>query len=294
MKGIFCCSLTYILRLMHDHGWRCVRPQSDTRKVPADWQEKTWKFVLRLAYFVFVHEIPRALVINADHTGIMFTQIKGRTWITSDMAKAGDKSVSSFGDKPQFTLLASSSAAGDCLPHQVVVQGKGKRSLPKLGTYSISMAARNSKGYSTVCFLLSMAVATLANIASFCCTSNHWSDDVTSRAYIKDVAVPYFKKKIASLRAADPTSCKPFGTQICVVIVDCWWGWLDKAFIAWVKENYPVRPRLGLTRALTHALTPHPSPLTPHPSPLTSLRVRVRVSCSDLRSRVGHLVWLSY
>lgn len=34
-------------------------------------------------------------------------------------------------------------------------------------------------------------------------------------------------------------------------------------------------------------LTPHPHPLppTPHPSSL----VRVRVSCSDLRSRVGHL-----
>ena len=253
LQGVFCCGLHFIRGLMRDNGWRCVRPQSDTRKVPDDWQEKTWKMVLRLAYFVFVHEIPRALVINADHTGIMFAQIKGRTWITKEMAKAGDKSVSSFGDKRQFTLLASSSAAGDCLPHQVVIQGKGKRSLPKLGTYSISMASRNSKGNFSVCFVLSMAVAALANMASFCCTSNHWSDDVTSKAYVKDVAVPYFKKKIATLRAEDPKSCKPFGTQICVVIFDMWWGWLDRGFISWVKENYPVRacPCPG----------PHPRPL---------------------------------
>ena len=61
---------------MSERGWRNVRPQGDTRKLPKDWAILRWQMVLRLAYFVFIHEIPRALVINADHTGIMFTQVK--------------------------------------------------------------------------------------------------------------------------------------------------------------------------------------------------------------------------
>ena len=33
-------------------------------------------------------------------------------------------------------------------------------------------------------------------VASYATTDNHWSDDITSRAYVRDIAVPYFKKKI--------------------------------------------------------------------------------------------------
>lgn len=167
--------------------------------------------VLRVAYFVFVHEIPKALVINGDHTGILFTQIRGRTWITKQQAEAKDKNVAGQGDKRQFTLLASISAAGDALKNQVVVEGKGKGSLPKFAAnYLISIAGRNSpaikKGLKqiSVCFVLSSFVSSVANIASFCCTANHWSDDITSRAYIKDVVVPYFKNKITLLHQVAP------------------------------------------------------------------------------------------
>lgn len=74
-RGLFCCSLHYVRALMKERGWKCVRPQGDTRKLPDGWAMKRWQMVLRLAYFVFVHMIPKALVINADHTGIMFTQV---------------------------------------------------------------------------------------------------------------------------------------------------------------------------------------------------------------------------
>lgn len=74
-RGLFCCGIKFVRKIMKDRGWVNVRPQGDTRKLPVGWGEMRWAMVLRLAYFVFAHEIPRALVINADHTGIMFTQV---------------------------------------------------------------------------------------------------------------------------------------------------------------------------------------------------------------------------
>lgn len=239
-RGKFCCGLDFVRGLMKDRGWRNVRPQGDTRKLPTGWAALRAQMVLRLAYFVFVHEIPRDLVINADHTGIMFTQVKGRMWITKEQAEAKDKSVKGHGDKRQFTLLATTSASGETLPHQVVVEGKTSKALPDFGQkYKTSLDELNSKGFRAVCFVLLTTVASVCNIASFCCTSNHWSDNVTSRAYVKDVAVPYFRRKILALRADDPKACKPYGEQVCVLIVDCWWGWLDAAFKEWMKSKYP-------------------------------------------------------
>ena len=242
-KANFCCSIQFIRRLMKSNGWRNVKPQGDTRKLPSNWNDQRWRFVLRLAYLVFAHAIPQSLVVNADHTGIMFTPFKGSTWITSDMVAAKDKSVQGHGEKRQFTLLASTSAAGHMLNHQLVVQGRSLACLPAddAWKYDTCDSALNSKGSLSSCFSLRVRdmVSPLANISSCCCTSNHWSDDVTSRAYVTDVLVPYFKQKIAAIRAVDPNLCKPFGEQVCVLIVDCWWGWLDASFRDFVKRNYP-------------------------------------------------------
>ena len=254
LKGLFCCSVTYILRLMKGQGWRNVRPQGDTRKLPENWSVLRWDFVLRLAYLVFVHIIPAALVINADHTGIMFTQHKGTMWIDDQAAKLKDKSVKGHGDKRQFTLLATTSAAGDTLKDQVVVSGKTCASLPTWAdkvskqtcSYSTTFAESPGKAKDTknisVCFTmacLSCFVGVIGNVGSFCCTSNHWSDDVTSKAYVRDIADPYFKAKISELRASDPSACQEYGKQVCVLIVDCWWGWLCADFRNYVKQSYP-------------------------------------------------------
>jgi hypothetical protein len=257
-RGVFCCGLDYVRGLMKDHGWRNVRPQADTRKLPDGYQSKCWDFVLRLAYLVFVHLVPASLVVNADHTGVMFTQIKGNTWITAEQVKAKDKSVQGHGDKRQFTLLASTSAAGDTLKHQVVVEGKTAGSLPKFheAGYITRLHEQNTKGSWSICFVLRMAVAAVANIGSFCCTANHWSDNVTSKAYVTDIFVPYCRAKIEALRAVDPSLSKPFGEQICVLILDCWWGWLDKGFLAFIKEKYPWIRVLFVPAACTPVAQP--------------------------------------
>ena len=91
----------------------------------------------------------------------------------------------------------------------------------------------------SVCFILSCAVAAVANIGSFCTTDNHWADDVTSKALVKDIVVPFFRRKINQLRAVNESSCKAFGMQVCVLIVDVWYGWLDAGFKTWLSATYP-------------------------------------------------------
>ena len=203
---------------MRANGWRHVKPQGDTRKLPGNWRDQRWTFVLRLAYLVFVHAIPQSLVVNVDHTGIMFTPFKGKIWITKDMAANKDKSVQGHGEKKQFTLLASTSAAGHVLNHQVVVQGRSLACLPAgdAWKYETCMSALNSKGVASSCFLFCAngMASPPANIASCCCTSNHWSDDVTSKAYVTSILVPYYMQTIEAICAVDPTMCKQFGEQV--------------------------------------------------------------------------------
>ena len=116
------------------------------------------------------------------------------------------KSTWYHGEKRQFTVLTTTSAAGQMLPHQVVVKGKPAGSLPKFGKLKISLTGKNTNKVPklSVCFVLATLVQAVTNIASFCATYNHWSDNITSKAYVKDIVVPYFKAKIETMRAINP------------------------------------------------------------------------------------------
>ena len=247
-RGRFVCGIAFVRQIMKERGWRSVKPQGDTRKVPSNWEALCWQMVLRLAYFVFVHQIPKNLVVNADHTGIMYTQLKGKMWITKQQADAKDKSVRNHGDKRQFTLLASTAASGTTLPHQAVVAGTTSACLPKFPgtTYTATLVAKNKqaikageKGKVSACHVLKGAAPSVVNIGSFCATVNHWSDDITTRAYVSDILVPYYKSVIEAMHAADPDTCQPYGKQHCVLILDVWWGWLDADFKKWLTDTHP-------------------------------------------------------
>ena len=45
-RGVFSCSIMFIHSIIKSRGWRCVRPQGDTRKVPENWFALTWAMVL--------------------------------------------------------------------------------------------------------------------------------------------------------------------------------------------------------------------------------------------------------
>ena len=289
-RGIFSGSLGYVRRIMREKKWKCVKPSGNSRKVPGNATVLCWLMVLRVAFFVHMYAIPAALVVNADHTGMMFTQHKGRGWVPDG---TDDTKVQSFGDMRQFTLLAATAMTGMMLPHQIVFEGSTAGCLPKFcnvswvqssdlgaGTIpnpkagqkidgrmepdeiSVAFEGRcqmdNGKGAGkTVSSFVPRAKPTDRNgsahddashapgaviasgIGSACATHNHWSNYVTSMAYVKDIFVPYIKATIEELRCNDPSVCKPFGKQNAVLIVDVWWGWLDIAFRSWLKSEYP-------------------------------------------------------
>ena len=84
----------------------------------------------RCAYLVKIHNIPKALVVNSDQTGIHLVPTGGsRTWETK-----GAKHIKVHGteDKHQVTVTVSSAANGHCLPFQVIFQGTTTKTLPKL------------------------------------------------------------------------------------------------------------------------------------------------------------------
>eukprot|EP00966_Prymnesium_polylepis_P070078 1629240-Prymnesium_polylepis.2 len=281
-RGVFSCSVKYIKRLLPKHKWRSAKPQGDARKLPANWRQLGHDMLLRLAYFVFLYSIPEELVINADHTGVFLTPAKGKAWFTEEMLKEGDKKIRGHGDKRQLTLLAASTPKS-LLRSQTVSKGKTRASLPFKGLTIFILAAIMAgastvmngckRPTSTACFTLDAGKATgissdegaidLTGIGSWCLTSNHWSDDITSCAFgvpraalchlhhalvhlpahlpacaVDDIIAPYVKQTITELQEKGVT-VKPYGEQVVVLTVDAWWGWLSQRFRTHIRSKYP-------------------------------------------------------
>jgi hypothetical protein len=215
VRGVFSCSLSYIKRLLPKHKWKSLKPSGDSVKLPTDWLALGHDMVLRLAYFVFLYRVPPELVINGDHTGVYQTPLKGKHWITPEMAAEGENAVKGLGSKQQFTVLGASAASGHLLKSQVVMVGKGRNSLPFRGKGLFILAAvmggaatvQNGckKSHPTACFTVDPRLAALSSdegpinlegIGSWCVTSNHWSDDITSIAWLDDILAPYVKATI--------------------------------------------------------------------------------------------------
>ena len=124
-KPVFACSRVWVAKLCAAQGWRFKKPFGDSDKPPANMNDLIRDYLHRLAYFVKVYDIPKELVINPDHTGLHFTQIKGGGW-TADKDTPG---VASGGDKRECTLVPCSSAAGMVCPAQIVFGGTTAQSM---------------------------------------------------------------------------------------------------------------------------------------------------------------------
>ena len=118
---------------------------------------------------------------------------------------------------------------------QVVYEGRTIGSLPRYGNvkYTETRSAENSKGKVSACFTAEHVAGNnpITNIGSLCVTSNHWSDDVTSRAWVRDIFIPYYKAVCLLLNLT-------YGMQVAILILDCWWGWLGE-FKVWCQQQYP-------------------------------------------------------
>lgn len=126
---------------------------------------KKQQFLIDIKAVVEMEDIPTAMIINWDQTGINYVPVSQWT-----MAQKGSKRVEVVGltDKRQITAVFGASLTGDFLPVQVIYQGKTRKCLPAVDF--------PPKWHVTA-------------------TPNHWSNESTMVSYIEKIMVPYVKQK---------------------------------------------------------------------------------------------------
>ena len=130
-----------------------------------DFEAAKEQFLLDIKNVVSLDEIPPALILNWDQTGINYVPVSSWT-----MESEGAKRVELAGkdDKRQITAVFGCSLVGDFLPPQLIYQGKTTRCLPQV------------------------EVPPDWHITYYV---NHWSNESTMKDYVEKIIIPYIQKK---------------------------------------------------------------------------------------------------
>ena len=128
------------------------------------------QFLSDIKAVIEMEEIPPALVINWDQTGINYVPVSAWT-----MAKEGSKRVeiSGIDDKRQITGVYGCNMDGDFLPIQLVYQGKTPRCIPSF---------------------------TFPSDWHITFSHNHWCNESTVKDYIEKILIPYITRKKDELK----------------------------------------------------------------------------------------------
>ena len=146
------------------------RRANTTAKVSvADFEVHKAQFLFDIAAIVEMEEIPKALVINWDHTGIKYVPVSNWT-----MAKEGSKRVEIVGgdDKRQITAVFGCTMEGEFLPPQIIYGGKTPRCLP------------SSK---------------FPDSWDITFSHNHWANEKTTESYLEKILFPFVQQKRSAL-----------------------------------------------------------------------------------------------
>jgi hypothetical protein len=144
---------------------------------------------VQLAALVKMHNVPPALVLNSDQTGVHLvpnTQYQRAT--------RGAKAVTcnGSGEKRQITANPCTAADGTSLPLQLIYQGKTSRCLPA-GNYR---SDPRFKGW------------------QWNWSENHWANLATTKTHVNEIVEPYRQRVIAEEGLP--------ADQKCILLIDCW------------------------------------------------------------------------
>ena len=158
--------------LLHRLGYVKRKSNSKAKVTPTDFTQLQSHFLADIRAIVEMEEVPPALVVNWDHTGLKYVPVSSWT-----MAKEGSKRVeiSGIDDKRQITAVFAVTLDGSFLPIQLIYCGKSRACLPPMKfpsdwhiTYS----------------------------------HNHWANENTSKDYIEKIILPYLRVKRQELNLA--------------------------------------------------------------------------------------------
>jgi hypothetical protein len=237
-RGGFIVGPKFLKQLAKDAGLRWRKPYGDARKPPADADAQIGDMIMRLAYLMKEHSIPRALVLNFDHTGLHFMQQRGNTFTAveedtsathqSRPSKQKETKLKGLNDKRQATGTVGTSFAGDVLPAQLIVEGTPANhgALPDLDGCTYAKGRGNNPGHAIGWRLAQYGLDASRGrrerewLGHLVQTTNHWANIRTSYAILEFIIIPWLLAKKASMDLAEDHSA--------ILIVDCWYGWKDQ------------------------------------------------------------------
>ena len=236
--GGFVCGRTFLMKLARDAKLHWRKPYGDARKAPADADAQIADMVMRLAYLMKQHSIPRALVLNFDQTGLHFMQQRGNTFTVveednaathmSRKGKQKESKLKGLNDKRQATGTVGTSFAGDVCPGQLIVEGTPANhgALPDLDGCTYGKMRGSNPGHAVGWRLVQHGLDASSGrlerqwIGHLVQTNNHWANIQTSYAILEYIIIPWLleKKKVVDKPHDHPA----------ILIVDCWYGWKDQ------------------------------------------------------------------
>ena len=272
-NGGFIAGPKWLQQLARGAGLKLRKPFGDARKHPPDAAKQIDDMILRLAYLMHEYDVPPALTVNFDHSGMHFMQMRGNTWTVVDedkesqhfsrQKKGTEVKQQGKGDKRQATATIGSSMGGEVLPGQLLVEGvaTSKQALPELEGNKYVQATGSNRGHTTGYKLVQsgpdaqkgqLTRKWLGHLAQ---TPNHWANILTSYAILEYIIVPWLMQKKAAIGKAPDA--------ICILIVDCWYGWKDQdkkktliSFRHYVRNHYPWLRLLFVPAACTDLVQP--------------------------------------
>ena len=135
-------------------------------------EKKKEQFLEDIASIVTMEEIPSALIVNWDQTGINI--VPSSSW-TMEVRGAKRVEIGGLDDKRQITGIYAASLAGDFLPIQLIYQGKTNACHPSF-QFPPDWDITHSP--------------------------NHWSNEVLMEQYLNNIIIPYVEKKRQELELA--------------------------------------------------------------------------------------------
>ena len=159
-----------------------------------------------------------------SHVGIhLVPMAHERTW-----ERKGSKDIKVVGleDKRHVTVCVSSTSDGVLLPMQVIFMDKTKHSLPT--TFDAKLCLDHGFHFTMTC--------------------NHWSNLKTCKEFVQNILIPYYMDVVVRMDLSKD--------QKMIWIIDCWFVHKSKAFLLWMKEQFPLICILFVPTLCTSKLQP--------------------------------------
>ena len=171
--------------LLRRMGWTKRKGTKDGRNLPSPevFGPLKDKFLADISKAITDNSIPLPMVVNFDQTGVNI--VPASNWT---MHPTGDTQVpiSGIDDKRQITMVLANTPTGHVLPPQVIYTGTTDRCHPTF---------RFPPGWDITH------------------TENHWSNEISTLRFIRQILIPYFKEQRTQLGLA--------ANHPALVILDC-------------------------------------------------------------------------